>query len=103
MKRQLSISNESVSTSTSNPVALDLSYAPQGYHQLLHGRPQAIAFLFGDIFANTLLVAVDEVATKYQVDWLSAIEEFRRLLALKVFAEDHDAQKISPTPLSTLP
>jgi hypothetical protein len=70
------------------------------YQQLLPENPQGIAFLFNAQFSEALDAAAKRVASEYMIAKGSAIEEFRRLLAIKVFTVDKFATKISPTPLS---
>jgi len=73
----------------------------QTYQHMLPDNPDGIAFLFGPNFSEALQVPADRVALAYQVTKEAAIEELRRLLAIKVFTVDEDATKTSPTPLST--
>jgi hypothetical protein len=72
----------------------------QVYHQLLPKNPEGIAFLFSPPFFEALEVRAGRLAIKYQINIEDAIEELRRLLAIKAFTVDKDGNKISPTPLS---
>jgi hypothetical protein len=45
-------------------------------------------------------LSIPKIFGTYEVLPEVAIEEFRRLIAIKVFTADVDAEKISPTPLS---
>jgi len=72
------------------------------YQQLLPNSPNGIAFLFSPDFSTALNVPAERAASSYGVTKEQAIEELHRLLALKAFMADHDATKISPTPLSTM-
>ena len=56
-----------------------------GYQHLIRD-PAAIAFLFDSAFSEALRLPSESAAIKYQVTKEQAIEEFRRLLAFKVFA-----------------
>lgn len=60
----------------------------------------AIAFLFSSEFSVAFQDVVEEIGRVYRVSREQAIEEFRRLLAIKTFTFDVNATKISPTPLS---
>ncbi len=68
---------------------------------MLPKNPEGIAFLFGSPFSEALQVPAERVALEYQITKEDAIEELRRLLVIKAFTVDKDANKISPTPLST--
>jgi hypothetical protein len=68
---------------------------------MLPENPEGIAFLFGTRFSEALQVPAMRVAIQYQITKEDAIEELRRLLIIKAFTADIDANKISPTPLST--
>ncbi|KAF2651102.1 hypothetical protein K491DRAFT_682473 [Lophiostoma macrostomum CBS 122681] len=56
----------------------------------------AVTFLFSTYFSKALS---GEAANVYGVSSNDAIEEFRRLLAIKAFTVDVNADKISPTPI----
>jgi hypothetical protein len=71
------------------------------YEHMLPENPEGIAFLFGTRFSEALQVPAMRVAIQYQITKEDAIEELRRLLMIKAFTADIDANKISPTPLST--
>jgi hypothetical protein len=73
----------------------------QAYQHMLPKNPEGIAFLFGSRFSDAIQGPSQRVAIISQVSKEEAIEEFRRLLAIKMFTVDEDASKISPTPLST--
>lgn len=70
------------------------------YRQMLLDRPEGIAFLFSPRFFETLQATAENVADEYMITLEEAIEEFRRLVAMKTFADDQYATKISPSPLS---
>jgi hypothetical protein len=70
------------------------------YQHMLPKNPEGIAFLFGTRFSEALQVPAERVAIQYQITKEDAIEELRRLLIIKAFTADVDANKISPTPLS---
>jgi hypothetical protein len=72
----------------------------QVYQSMLPQNLEGIAFLFSSRFSEALQVPAQRVAIPYQITEAEAIEELRRLLAIKVFTADEDANKISPTPLS---
>lgn len=71
------------------------------YSHMLAGNAKGMTFLFGKRFSKALQKPADVVATKYDITKDRAIEEFRRFIAIKTFTVDHDATKISPTPIST--
>jgi hypothetical protein len=73
--------------------------APPVYQQLLLRSPEGITFLFSTRFSNDLQVAASQLSVDYNVTADQAIEELRRLPAIKAFTEDHNADKISPTTL----
>jgi hypothetical protein len=73
----------------------------QVYQHMLPNNPEGIAFLFDFPFSKALQVTAERVAIQYQITKEDAIEELRRLLVIKAFTVDKDANKISPTPLST--
>jgi hypothetical protein len=70
------------------------------YQQLLPENPEGITFLFHPQFSEALDAPAQLVATECGITKENAIEELRRLLAIKTFAKDELATKISPTPLS---
>lgn len=70
------------------------------YEQLLPNPDNEIESLFSGAFSTTLQNTSARVAAEYRVTEDEAIEEFRRLLAIKAFTSDVKASKISPTPLS---
>jgi hypothetical protein len=67
---------------------------------MLPKTPEGRTFLFSPRFSEGLQLPAERVAIRYQVTKAQAIEEFRRLIAIKTFTVDEDATKISPTPLS---
>lgn len=69
------------------------------FHQLITDSPQIIAFLYGRHFTTTLKETAENAAEDYGVTPDQAVEEFRRLLALKIFSNDSDGRKIGATPL----
>jgi hypothetical protein len=72
----------------------------QVYRHLLPKSREGIAFLFSSTFSDALQAPAERAATLHEVTREQAVEELRRLLAIKVFTVDEDATKISPTPLS---
>jgi hypothetical protein len=72
----------------------------QVYQQMLPKNHEGIEFLFDERFSQALQVPAERVATAYNISKEDAIEELRRLLVIKAFTVDKDANKISPTPLS---
>jgi hypothetical protein len=86
----------------SDPAAINAPEAViKAYQHILGSNLEAIAFLFSSAFGAALKVPAERVASDYHVTTEEAIEELRRLLAIKAFAVDTEATKISPTPLST--
>lgn len=69
---------------------------------MLPKNHSGIAFLFNANFSEALRVLAERIAIDYGITKEAAIEEVRRFLAIKVFAVDEFAIKISPTPLGTL-
>ncbi|CAI6334821.1 unnamed protein product [Periconia digitata] len=67
------------------------------YHQ--HLSAEAVAFLFSEVFSDAVKSAALNAARMFAVSESAVIEEFRRLLVIKVFVTDVDGSKISPTPL----
>jgi hypothetical protein len=61
-----------------------------------------VVFLFSKAFHDALETKADNCPRKYGVSAEEAVEEFRRLLAIKTWVVDVDAKKISPTPVSKL-
>jgi hypothetical protein len=102
-KRQRKESEDSKAAPTMSAVAT-LVNVPDAvlwvYQQLLPKNPEGIAFLFSPPFSEALEVRAEYLAIKYQINTEDAIEELRRLLAIKAFTVDKDGNKISPTTLS---
>ena len=73
----------------------------ESYCKALPNNAKGIAFLFSSRFYDALQVPAQTVAFAFDTSVDSAIEEFRRLIAIKVFTTDKEAEIISPTPLST--
>jgi hypothetical protein len=71
------------------------------YQHLLPENPKGIEFLYSSPFCKVLEVPANRVAMEFGVARENVIEELRRFLAIKAFTVDKDANKISPTPLST--
>ncbi|RDW60196.1 hypothetical protein BP5796_11802 [Coleophoma crateriformis] len=71
------------------------------YKTLLAHAPNGINFLFSTQLYDMLkgTASQDHIARIYNVTIERAVEELRRLLAIKTFMRDYDADKISPTPL----
>ncbi|KAL5385215.1 hypothetical protein PMIN02_008943 [Paraphaeosphaeria minitans] len=59
----------------------------------------AIVFIFSEAFHDALRDKANDCPRKHGVSAAKAIEEFRRLIAIKTWAVDIDATKISPTPI----
>jgi len=95
-------SEESVNNNAPKRIcpASEPSFPHTAYNVLLSGHPEGIAFLFSPRFSNALYGSAGRLAVEYNITSDQAIEELRRLLAIKVSAEDNNAEKISPTPLS---
>ncbi|KUJ11530.1 ubiquitin-domain-containing protein [Mollisia scopiformis] len=87
----------SVAAMNASPAA---TVVPPIYRQIVLNKAEAVAFLFGSRFSDALQVPAERAAMLYRTTGALAIEEFRRLLAIKMFTVDTDADKISPTPLS---
>lgn len=81
---------------TAVPAQPDIHHA---FHRLITNSPQSIAFLYGSRFTNAMKEAASNAAVLFNVTAAQAIEELRRLLALKVFARDDQGRKIGATPL----
>lgn len=71
------------------------------YHHLLSAA--SIRYLFSLKFKKAMATAAMTAAIVYDVMEAEALEEFRRLLAIKVFVVDTKATKISPSSLSIHP
>jgi hypothetical protein len=102
-KRQRKESEDSKAAPTMSAVATLVNVPDavlQVYQQLLPKNPEGIAFLFSPSFFEALEVRAERLAIRYQINIEDAIEELRRLLAIKAFTVDKDGNKISPTPLS---
>lgn len=105
-KRKRSSSILSLSSSTSS---LQLSNIPESkfvttvhpaFAKLMPDSPDGIQFLFGQRFYDAMRQEFFDrrFGFQYQVTSSLAIEELRRLIALKVYSKD-EAKFISPTPL----
>ncbi|TVY56172.1 hypothetical protein LSUE1_G009540 [Lachnellula suecica] len=73
---------------------------PLAYRQLLIDvRDEGVAFLFSTHFseAGALQVPAQRAAAVYKITTQVAIEEFRRLVAIKAHVSDTNANIISPT------
>lgn len=75
-------------------------HIPPVYQQLLPDNPQGAAFLFGPRLLEALEEPLEQLTNQYDLTAETAIEELRRLLAIKTYTADRHATKISPTPLS---
>jgi len=61
----------------------------------------AISFLFSDRFHHALKTAAEKIAKTYNTKTAEdVIEEFRRMIALKVFVCDTNGEKMKPTEMS---
>ncbi|RDW84380.1 hypothetical protein BP6252_01970 [Coleophoma cylindrospora] len=71
------------------------------YKTLLAHAPNSIEFLFSTRLYDVLKESAsqDRITRTFNVTIERAVEELRRLLAIKTFMRDHDADKTSPTPL----
>lgn len=78
-----------------NPHILD---AHPAYKDLL--SRDAVVFIFSKSFHDALRDKANNCPRIHGVSAEKAIEEFRRLLAIKTWTVDFDATKISPTPIS---
>lgn len=102
LKRQRMEAPETDLMISDTPATIDMHGNDlQAYQHMLPKSPAGRAFLFSPRFSEALQMPAERVAIKYQVTKAKAIEEFRRLIAIKTFTVDADATKISPTPLST--
>jgi len=100
-KRQRNKAAESDLTISASPTTIyNDRTALQTYQNMLPKNPEGRTFLFSPRFSEALQVPAERVAIRYQVTKAQAIEEFRRLIAIKTFMVDEDATKTSPTPLS---
>jgi hypothetical protein len=54
-----------------------------------------VDFLFGSEFSTALQDSADQASKIYDITALQALEEFRRLVAIKAFTSDVDTTKIS--------
>lgn len=91
------------SGSDNNDISAILATVPNDVYRTyrrLRVPREGIAFLFAPRFSDVLYGAAARVTRAYNTYPVKAIEEFRRLLALKVLTRDYRATKISPTPLS---
>jgi hypothetical protein len=79
--------------------SIDDTRVAHAYQQ--HMPASAINFIFSKVFSTALQKEASK-ARVYGVSAEDAIEEFRRLLMIKVFTADVDATKISPSPISRL-
>ncbi|MAD84988.1 MAG: hypothetical protein CL912_18675 [Deltaproteobacteria bacterium] len=70
------------------------------YKFLLSSNTAGLIFLFSPAYINALKPTAERLVEEYGFGIEKVIDEFRRLLAIKVFSFDGDATKISPTPLS---
>lgn len=70
------------------------------YKFLLSSNTEGIVFLFSSAFTAALEATAERLVRGCGFTVEKVINEFRRLLAIKVFSSDEDATKISPTPLS---
>lgn len=86
---------------TDNTSKKEFARISSHYRKILPGKPKGVAFLFSPYFWETLLDSAVKAASEYMVTWEEAIEEFRRLIAIKTISQDQYATIISPTPLST--
>jgi len=69
------------------------------YKFLLSSNTAGLIFLFSPAYINALKPTAERLVEEYGFGIEKVIDEFRRLLAIKVFSFDGDATKISPTPL----
>jgi hypothetical protein len=81
------------SDSNPSPSLADLRSVHPVYQKLLPQAPNGVAFLFSDRFTNTLKGIASKASDDYSVTAECALEEFRRLLAIKAFMSDHEAEK----------
>ncbi|KAG0650279.1 hypothetical protein D0Z07_3275 [Hyphodiscus hymeniophilus] len=94
------ISSPAKSEPSTSSVSTDIMpFIPPAYQQMLPGCPKGLAFLFSTRILAVLHVPTERLAQEYDKSKKEVAEEFRRFVAIKVFTEDHDAVKISPTSL----
>ncbi|KAF2436930.1 ubiquitin-like protein [Tothia fuscella] len=67
------------------------------YQEIIHA--DAVSFIHGKRLYAGLEKPAQRVATEFGITSERVIEEFRRLIAIKVFTNGTNADKISPTPL----
>ncbi|KAL2069424.1 hypothetical protein VTL71DRAFT_14103 [Oculimacula yallundae] len=81
--------------------SIDSEDSPQIYNSMLSNNPAAVKFLFSASFTAPLGSVLEsaDLSRKYDLQVSKLVQEFRRLLAIKLFTVDEDATKISPTPL----
>jgi hypothetical protein len=65
----------------------------------LRQAPEGITLLFSTRFSTATQAAASSAVSEYHVTKAQAIEELRRLLAIKAFTADNSAEKISSNPL----
>lgn len=70
------------------------------YEYLLPNNSKAICFVFGSRLSDVLQAPAEHVATVYSVTKEDAVEEFKRLMAIKTYMVDDQSDNLSPTPLS---
>ncbi|KAL5374927.1 hypothetical protein DPSP01_011596 [Paraphaeosphaeria sporulosa] len=75
----------------------DIPGAHPAYKDML--SPDAVVFIFSKSFHDALREKANNCPRKHGVSAEKAIEEFRRLIAIKSWTVDVDAAKISPTPI----
>lgn len=104
VKRQRISSAASALRDTAETVAFTTMDVPEStlrvYQRFLPNNLEGIGFLFGQRLSDAIQVPAERVADEYNITKEDAIEELRRLLAIKTFTNDNDGIKISPTPLS---
>lgn len=87
--------NMSVANTTENAAPIQ-----EGFHALLPEQPKALELLFGCHLFDTLKETAQETTRGYRSSVEDAVEEYRRLIAIKAYVVDTNATKINPTPLS---
>ncbi|KAG9231751.1 hypothetical protein BJ875DRAFT_498063 [Amylocarpus encephaloides] len=72
---------------------------PPNYHRLLSRVPAAAGFLHSRCFTNALRAVISEqqIKEKFDVTFDQAMEEFRRLITIKTFVGEVDAEHIGPS------
>lgn len=98
-KRQL---QNIVSSSESSAFAAIEDVPYRQAYEYLTLKPDGIAFLFDSRFSLALDSIVDRISVTHGRAQFFIIGELRRFLAIKVFVNDINAEKISPTPISML-